>query len=113
MIKAVNTFLPQEVPLGSGELRFVDGNAIGRGGVTIHHKLGTGYSGDGARMTRPKVHCLSRGVPSPDAFDRGILVLARVSAATSTGNPLETEARSFIRCRLSDRYSDAGLNRGN
>ena len=36
MIKAAETLVPQEAPPGSGELRFVDGVAIGRGGVMIH-----------------------------------------------------------------------------
>jgi hypothetical protein len=54
MIKAVNTLVPQEVPAGSGELRFVDGIAIGRGGVTIHHRLGTGYSGAGPADDKAK-----------------------------------------------------------
>src|SRR5688572_8520569 len=54
MIKAVNTLVPQKVPLGSGELRFVDGIAIGRGGVTIHHRLGTGYSGNGPADDKAK-----------------------------------------------------------
>src|ERR1041384_8069085 len=54
MIKAVNTLVPQEVPAGSGELRFVDGIAIGRGGITIHHRLGTSYSGDGATDDKAK-----------------------------------------------------------
>ena len=45
MIQAVKTLVPQEVPLGSGELRFVDGIAIGRGGVAIHQP-GGGYGGN-------------------------------------------------------------------
>ena len=35
MIKAVETLVPQAVPPGSGERRYVDGIAIGRGGVMI------------------------------------------------------------------------------
>src|SRR5689334_17292976 len=54
MIQAVNTLVPQEVPAGSGELRFVDGIAIGRGGITIQHRLGTSYSGDGATDDKAK-----------------------------------------------------------
>ena len=54
MIKAVNTLVPQEVPSGSGELRFVDGVAIGRGGVMIQHPLGTGYSGYGPADDKAK-----------------------------------------------------------
>jgi hypothetical protein len=54
LIKAVSTLVPQEVPPGSGELRFVDGIAIGRGGVTIHHQSGTGYSGDGIADNKAK-----------------------------------------------------------
>ena len=58
MVKAVNTLVPQEVPTGSGELRFVDGIAIGRGGANIHHRLGRviagkGYGSDGEAWKPP------------------------------------------------------------
>jgi hypothetical protein len=54
MTKAVDTLVPREVPAGSGELRYVDGVAIGRGGVMIQHPLGTDYSGDGAADSKAK-----------------------------------------------------------
>jgi len=47
-IKAVDTLVPQEVPVGSGELAATDGIEIGPGGVPIRGRGGRGSSGNPA-----------------------------------------------------------------